>query len=586
MAREGIQEPIFMVNMPGGGEIGFGDMGVFAPGRSAESVHRERNVHRAENPIRSQAPIWARKMYKSALVSYKRLAARSEEPMRTAPALIALALLHFALAQDPPQYGSPFAGVPDPRDASIYQVNIRAFSDKGFQGVTARLDAIQSLGVNIVYLMPCTPVGILKTANSPYCVRDYKGVNPEFGSLEDLRALIAAAHKRGMAVILDWVANHTAWDHPWITAHPEWYERDGSGAIQPAKVGGFTWNDVAELDFNNADMRLAMIDALRYWVFAVNCDGFRFDYVDGPPFDFWQQANGNLRGIASHKLILYAEGGRQSNYKVFDYNHGFSFYDALKRMFGPAQATALGVESENTAQYQGAGESNRLVRYITNHDVNGWDGPPQNLFGGQAGATAAFVLAAYNQGVPLIYNGQEIALDYALTFPFTARKIDWSPNEAVTNEYSRLIRFRNASAAIRRGTLASYSTPDVSAFVKTAGQEKALVLVNIRNRNITFTLPGALANTTWYNGFDKKEMKLGTTVELAPYQYLVGTAAPIGTVRTLPAPADRAFGNRLAARMEGNRLTVAGFAPGSILEIRNAIGRTVYRAAQGVTSTR
>lgn len=421
----------------------------------------------------------------------------------------------------------PFAGAPDPRDAVIYQVNLRAFSDRGFRGVTERLDQIRALGVNVVYLLPVTPVGIVKTANSPFCVRSYKDVNPDFGTLDELRALINGAHERGMAVILDWVANHTAWDHPWITEHPDWYERDQNGVIQPAKVNDFVWNDVAKLDFSNQAMRLSMIDALQYWISTVGNDGFRFDFTDGPPIDFWLQANGKLRSSNARPLILYAEGGRQDNYKAFDYNHGFSFYNALRQMFGDAQASATSVENENEAQYKSAGDANRLVRYITNHDVNGWDGVPQNLFGGQAGSMAAFVIAAYNRGVPLIYNGQEIALSYPLLFPFTEQKIQWNPNPPVTDEYTKLIKLYNRSTAIRRGMPTSHSSNDVSAFVKESGTDKALVLVNIRNRAVSFNLPGGLANSTWYGGFDGHETRLGSNVDLAPYQYLAFTAAPL-----------------------------------------------------------
>ncbi|MDB5105273.1 MAG: hypothetical protein JWP91_2962 [Fibrobacteres bacterium] len=495
--------------------------------------------------------------------------------MKTRFVLITLFLFHFSFSQDPPQFGTPFAGVPDPRDGSIYQVNIRAFSEAGnFQGVTNRLDQIRALGVNILYLMPCTPVGILKTANSPYCVRNYKEVNPEFGTLADLRTLIAEAHKRGMAVILDWVANHTAWDHPWITEHPSWYMKDAGGAIVPAKVGGFVWNDVAQLDFSNKDMRQGMVDAMRYWIFAANADGFRCDYTDGPPVDFWVETNANLRAIPGRKFILYAEGGRTANYKAFDYNHGFSFYDGLKQMFGPAQMTALKVESENDAQYQGAGESNRLVRYITNHDVNGWDGPPATVMGGQAGSMAAFVLAAYNKGVPLIYNGQEIALDYALTFPFTDKNVVWNENKAVTDEYIKLIRFRNASEAIRRGTLASYSNGNVSAFVKKTDKEKVVVLVNVRNRQVQYPLPPDLANATWYNGFDKSVIKTGASMDLGPYQYVVATAAPLepsgidGRSPEGEAPGITArYGNRI--------LTLAGMAPGCAIRVSDASGKTL-----------
>jgi glycosidase len=258
---------------------------------------------------------------------------------------------------------APSEGPLDPRDVVIYQVNLRAFSDQGFSGVTARLEQIQALGVNVIYLMPVTPVGMVNSVNSPFCVRNYLEVNPEFGTLEELQSFVSEAHQRGMAVILDWVANHTAWDHPWITEHADWYERDGGGAIRPAQVGGFVWEDVAQLNFSNQAMRQSMIESMQYWIDTVDSDGFRFDFSDGPPIDFWIQVEQSLRANNEKPLILYAEGGRQDNYQAFDYNHGFSFYDALKQMFGAAQAPATRVEDENAVQYQAAGDMNRLVRY-------------------------------------------------------------------------------------------------------------------------------------------------------------------------------------------------------------------------------
>lgn len=486
-------------------------------------------------------------------------------------------LVSLGLAQDPPQYGTPFAGVPDPRDAAIYQVNIRAFSEGGnFQGVTRRLDQIAALGVNVLYLMPHTPVGILKGVNSPYCVRDYKAVNAEFGNLDDLRTLVSEAHKRGMAVLLDWVANHTAWDHPWITAHPDWYERDGNGEIKPAQVNNFVWKDVAKLDFGKAEMRRAMVDALRYWIFAVNCDGFRFDYSDGPPIDFWLEVKNNLRAIPGRKVILYAEGGRFSNYQAFDWNHGFSFYDGLKQMFGQQQETALKVEGENNYHYQQSTSMNRIVRYVTNHDVNGWDGPPQRLLGGQAATEAAFVLAAYNHGVPLFYNGQEIALDYALEFPFTQQKIAWTENPGVTGTYTRILRFRAASEALRRGHPVSHSIKDVSAFVKQSGSEKVLVIVNIRNRNVTFPVPQAIAGT-WHDAFDRTARNLGGSLELRPFQYLVLSAAPIGVGARARSGRAALPGIRIQALAGG--LELAGLPPATRVEIRDLAGRLAFRGS-------
>ena len=210
-----------------------------------------------------------------------------------------------ALAADPAQYGATYTKVPLAKDAIIYQVNTRAFSAAGnLKGVTARLDSIKNLGVNIVYLMPINPVGTLLSVNSPYAIKDYKAVGSEFGALEDLRTLVNDAHSKNMAVMLDVVVNHTSWDHDWITAHKSWYKQDASGNI----VSALGYNDVAQLNFNNDTMRTAMIEALRYWVFTANIDGYRFDFADNVPLDFWKQALSSLKSIPNRQLLFFAEG--------------------------------------------------------------------------------------------------------------------------------------------------------------------------------------------------------------------------------------------------------------------------------------
>ena len=443
---------------------------------------------------------------------------------------IALYALLFSLpgiAQDPPQYGTPFSGVPDPRDAVIYQVNMRAFSSsRNFQGVINRLDQIRDLGVNVIYLMPVHPVGTLNAFNSPYCIKDLQAVGAEFGTLTDLRNLVAGAHSRGMAVIMDWVANQTSWDHPWITQHPDWYLRDGNGNIQ--NLNG--WTDVAALNFSNNSMRTAMINAMRYWVFTANIDGFRFDFADNPPIDFWQQTIASLRSITSHKLLLMAEGTRAANYTAgFDYNFGMQFYyNSLRPIFTGGSATAI--NNSNTVEYQNAGGTQQIVRYLTNHDVNGAEDTPLELFGGINGSLAAFVVSAYMKGVPFIYNGQEVAFPTRIPFPFTATTINWSLNPSVTAEYKKLIGFRNSSTALRRGNLVSYTNNDVCAFTKTSGSESVLVMVNLRNNHVNFSLPAALANTSWKDGFSGATVTLGTSVSLSNYQYLVLTNANVSTV--------------------------------------------------------
>ncbi len=421
------------------------------------------------------------------------------------------------VSQDPVQYGTPFTGVADARDAVIYQVNMRVFSTgRNFQGVIARLDSIKNLGVSVIYLMPIYPVGTLKSVNSPYCVKDYTAVNTEFGTLTDLRALIDGAHSRGMSVILDWVANHTAWDNAW-TSTPSWYLQDASGNIQSPSG----WTDVAQLNFKNTDMRKAMIKAMKYWVYTANCDGFRCDYADGPPADFWKQAIDTLRNISTHKLLMLAESDNSTLFSAgFNYTFGFDFYGQMKTVFSSNQSVT-NFDNLNTSEYAVAGESNMVVRYITNHDVNSSDGTPLDLFGGNSGSMAAFVVAAYMKGVPMIYNGQEVGTTYRLTFPFTGTTINWSSNTAMTSEYKKIIAFRNSSTAIRRGTVVSYSNSNVCAFTKTSGTETVLVICNLRKTASDISLPVALTGSTWKDAFSGDTVRLNPTQTIQPYSYLV-----------------------------------------------------------------
>lgn len=417
----------------------------------------------------------------------------------------------------PAQYGTPFTGVPDPRDVTIYQVNIRAFSPAhNLQGVTGRLDSIKALGVNVIYLMPVYPVGVYKAINSPYCIRSLDSVGTEFGSLTDLRNLVDGAHNRNMAVIMDWVVNQTSWDHPWITEHPSWYVQNGSGVIQ--QLSGYS--DVAALNFSNDSMRSAMIFAMKSWVYRANIDGFRCDYADNPPIDFWQQTIDTLRNIGTHTLLLLAEGTRSANYGAgFDYNFGFTFYGDLQPVINGSAVTLF--DNANTSEFVGGTVSQQIVRYLTNHDVDGSDGSPVNRLGGIPGSTAAFVVVAYMKGVPFVYNGTEEAFPTSITFPFTSVTINWGINPAVTAVYKQIIAFRDSSTAVRRGTLLSYDNNDICAFTRTAGDSTVFVLVNLRNTTINYPVPAILQQSTWTDVFAGTPVTVGIQVSLAPYQYMV-----------------------------------------------------------------
>ncbi len=422
-------------------------------------------------------------------------------------------------AQDPDQYGTPYTGVPDAPDAVIYQVNMRCFSStRNFQGVINRLDNIKALGVNVIYLMPFYPVGTVKAFNSPYCIKDLKAVGAEFGTLTDLRNLVDKAHEKGMAVMIDWVTNQTSWDHPWITAHKDWYQQDASGNIKQFS----TYSDVAALNFANTSMKAAMIEAMRYWVFTANIDGFRCDFANNPPIDFWQQAITSLRGITTHKLLLLAEGDRTTNYTAgFDFNFGFNFYYNSILPIYKNNSPATLINNSNTSEYAYATADQRVARYLSNHDIYGSDGSPYTIFKGKKGTLAAFVVASYMKSVPFIYNGMEVGNTVSMPFPFTSSVINWTQDVTITPEMTNIITIRNNSNAIRRGTLTSYSNADVCAFKKELETEQVFVLSNLRNAAKTFNLPSGIANTTMRDEMTDTDVVLGTAVDLLAYEYKI-----------------------------------------------------------------
>ncbi len=420
----------------------------------------------------------------------------------------------------PAQYGTPYSQVPDPHDVIMYQVNFRAFgSGYNFAAVQARLDSIRALGVNVLYLMPVYPIGVLKSVNSPYCVKDYKTVNPELGSLDELRTLVSEAHKRNMAVLFDWVADHTSWDNSWI-ANKSWYLQDGSGnIISPPNTG---WNDVAALNFNNNDMRKAMIRCMQYWIYTANIDGYRCDAADFIPYDFWQQAIDSLNNIKTHKLLLFAEGTRKDHFNAgfqLEYGMGF-YYNMVNNIYGH-DGSALSIDSVNAVEYTNAGQDDQVVRYISNHDVDNSDGTPLDLLDGKAGSLAAFVITAYMKGVPMIYNGQEVGCPVKLNFFNTSTAIDWTINPDIKAEYKRLIEFRNSSDAIRLGSLQSYSNSNVCVFSKSINNEKILIMVNLRNAVADYQVPAELANTSWKNVFDGSTTTLAGQLSLHPFEYRI-----------------------------------------------------------------
>lgn len=415
------------------------------------------------------------------------------------------------------QYGTPFEKVPATSDIVMYEVNLRAFSSQGnLKGVQARLDSIKALGVNVIWLMPIYPIGEEKGVNSPYSVRNYMQVNSEFGTMDDLRTLVSEAHNRDIAVILDWVANHTSWDNLWIQ-NKAWYTKDASGNI----VSPNGWSDVADLNYNSSALRKEMIKAMKYWVLSANVDGYRCDFADGVPYDFWKQAIDTIRSIPNRKLVMFAEGTRTDHFSAgFDLTFGWNFYGKLKDVFTKNDPTS-GLAAVNTADYAKVPANSHILRFTSNHDDNAVDNSPVYLFNSKAGSMAAFVLTAYMGGVPMLYNGQEVGCPQKLSF-FTRTPIDWSTNPEMTAAYKKIINFRKSSEAIKTGSITSFNNNnDVMAFKRISGTEEVLVLVNVRNQPVTYNLDTSINNTNWNDVIHGKTLNLGTSVSLLPYEYII-----------------------------------------------------------------
>ncbi len=446
--------------------------------------------------------------------------------------LIALTL--FACGSDDPkpvpsveeyeQYGTPFASVADPKDVVMYEVNIRAFSEAGnLQGVIDGLDHIKSLGVNTIWLMPIHPVGQIKAVQpmgSPYSVKDYMSVNPEFGNLAKLRELVEKAHEKNMAVIIDWVANHTAWDNAWVTQHKDWYAQDASGnVISPPGMG---WDDVAQLNFSNTDMRKAMIKAMKYWILQANVDGFRCDYVEGPPVDFWKQALDELKTIKNRKLILLAEGTKANNFSAgFQLNYGWAYSDNLKEVYSTTLSKAASsVFAVHEEEYAGLPASAVKLRYTTTHDESAHHGTPIQFYGGVKGALSASAVTIFLGGSPLLYSSQEVGQAGMLTF-FGKDPIEWSANPDMLATYQKFLALYHSTDVFKSGALQTYPHNDVVAYKRSHAGTEYLILVNVRNAGKSFTLPAALQNTNWINALDDTPVTLNTSVDLQAYDYLI-----------------------------------------------------------------
>lgn len=412
-------------------------------------------------------------------------------------------------------------GLPNPESLTnetvIYEVNPNLFdAQNAFTGIANQLDKIKGLGANVLWLMPVYEQGILHSVGSPYCIKDFKALNTQYGTLSELKTLVSTAQGKGMKVIFDWVANHTSWDNVWI-ANKSWYTQDANGNIISPE--GFNWDDVADLNYNNADTRKAMLDAMKYWITEVNIDGYRCDYAEGVPHDFWQQAIRELKALKGNNLLMLAEGGDNKLFADgFNMVYGWNFASQLQQVY-TGKSTLTKLYEVHKAEYVGVGAGQQRMRYSTNHDMASEDSPIQK-YGGERGAISAYVIAATLGGSPMIYSSQEIGYAHPLSF-FTPQTMDWSNNQAYRNEYEQIMAIRKASSALKTGTLKTYETGAMASYYRSDNQEGILVLVNTTNNTLETKAPIERVGDSAKDLMDNTTFTVPAVLTLEPYQYRI-----------------------------------------------------------------
>jgi len=403
-------------------------------------------------------------------------------------ALLALSL-NAGVAQQDVASAPARTSAPWVRDAVIYELNTRTFSPAGtFNGVTARLDDLKSLGVTVVWLMPIHPIGVEKkkgSIGSPYAVRNYMEVNPAYGTKDDLRPLVAEAHRRGMKVILDLVANHTSWDNV-LMATPAYYRRDDKGNI----LSPYDWTDVAALNYGNPALRKYMIDAMRMWVRDFDIDGYRADVAGEVPTDFWVEARAALEQIKPEIMMLAEASKPDLLVKGFDLDYSWPLYGTMVDVLTSGRAaSALRETWERERREFPKGALH--MRFTENHDEK----RAIARFGERA-AIAAAVFMFTLDGVPMLYNGQEAGdvTESGAPALFENLKVYWGGVERrpeFAQLFRQLIALRRDHPVLRSGEVEWVRNSDedrVVTFVRRDEREELLIAVNMSNRPFTGTV--------------------------------------------------------------------------------------------------
>lgn len=462
------------------------------------------------------------------------------EPMRRRytpcflPFLLLLAVIASAQSPTPvvdPRYQpQPYVKLTHPewsKNVVIYQINTRQFTPEGtFKAAEQQLPRLKALGVGILWIMPINTIGEKNrkgTLGSPYAVKDYYAVNPEFGTLDDFKHFVAAAHQQGMHVILDWVPNHTAWDSVLVTQHPDWYEKNWKGEFMPTPW--FDWSDIIDLDYNQPGLRKYMTDALKYWVKEADIDGYRCDVAGFVPLDFWVNARKELDALKPVFMLAEWES-RDLHAEAFDMTYAWTWYDYVRQVTTGKTKDLGGIFGYYSWNEKFYPHDIMRMTFVSNHDKNSWEGTEFEAFGD--GLPAAIVLSGVGEGMPLIYNGQEAGNTKRLQF-FEKDPIVWKqhPNGDL---YKKLIALKKTNTALWNAHWGATMIPVVNSapervmsFVRQNDKDKVFAVINFSGEPQTVTFKDTLYRGSYTEYLSGKPAKLDpdTKLNLKPWESLI-----------------------------------------------------------------
>lgn len=407
---------------------------------------------------------------------------------------------------------------------AVYEVNIRQATPEGtIKAFAKHLPRLQKLGIEMLWIMPVQPISKKNrkgTLGSYYSIADYSKVNPEFGTLQDFKSFVSQAHELNMVVILDWVPNHTGWDHPWITEHPEYYAKDILGNITYEA----DWTDIALLDHTNPGTRKSMIDEMAFWIKEADIDGFRCDHAAHEiPLYFWEEATDALNPMKD--LFWLAEWDEPRLHRMFHASYSWELLHLTEHVakgHNNANDIAAFIEKDQIKY----GRKAFRMTITTNHDENSWAGTVFERYGEGHRAFATFIFSAY--GFPMIYNGQEVGLDKRLQF-FEKDSIDWSDPKGLSSFYQQLLTLKRDNQALWNGGFGAppvriNADENIYAFKRAKENNQVIGIINMSDEEQTLRLTDSSVFGSYSDYFTGESYELSTdALTLAPWQYLIFT---------------------------------------------------------------